>query len=305
MIKRSFRKAQAELSLQQIIGLVIAVGIVLATLALFIGLMNIFIKPPSSGTAASVQTVADIVQALYDPANKNDSCYIYNFFIEENWAIAGFNADGVHSKTADIDCEAGDECIEERCCNGNCNNVIKPPVCGKGPCVCVCNVCTASVGGACTGSLGGKDCLKKGSVCRPFDENIGFKTFRRVSQSYCTRAGAKQWGSLVGSVRGLFGGSKKNDYKFKDCDLVYEGETCKGSSKHGVMYGAGFRKGDDGTLYFEILDTPEERDEYKVNCRKMMKDLKKKKRAPEKLNEEKPETDITQALDKTPTIKKK
>ncbi len=194
------KKAQTELSLQQIIGLVIAVGIVLATLALFIGLMNIFMKPPGSGSMKTLNLFADVTNAFYfNPKNQNTSCYQYNWFVEDNWAIVGFNANGVCSLSDDDQCceEYGDDCVEEEC--GVDDNVYKCASCGPGPCVCLCYVGTS-------GDVSGDECCKGGSKCKPFPKDNGLERFYRYGSGWC--------------------GGEGNIGSESECDMVYEGEDC-------------------------------------------------------------------------------
>lgn len=252
----SSKKAQVELSLEQIIGLVIAIVIVLATLLFFTGLMNIFMGPPDSGSEATFQFIFDAVELMYDSKNMNDTCIIQPSYLEGDWSIVGFNADDIiAADDNDITCELGKDCIEEKCGLVN-QNIIKPTSCGKGPCICLCD------GGGATGvgDVDGDDCQESNAKCRKLASNVGFDTFHFVSDK-CHKGS-------YGSKTGL-------------CDLVYSGESCSGGNYKTQMTlvikkGKGYKSGNNA-LIFDLVSTSDVQKYYPKapGCRQMVEDMKR------------------------------
>lgn len=217
------RKSQTELSLQQIIGLVIAVVIVLATVALFISLMMIFVGPPDSGSVRTLETLYKTVLAFDNPHNQNTSCFIRAEYVGEDWSIVGFNADGVQASDNSFFCSIGADCIEESC--GHDDNVKKPGACGNGPCLCLCN------GG---GDVDGNDCQETGSVCRKIPRNAGFDQFFYPINA--DEDGEYGFQLISGSdecyVHETLPGGRNTGL----CDLVIRSESCWLQMDHGVEY---------------------------------------------------------------------
>ena len=207
----SSRKAQVELSLQSLVGIIIAIVVILISVALFISLMNIFIGPPDSGTAATFNRVYDSVAALYDPHNTNTSCKIVGEYLGEDWSLVGFNADGVIAADNNFACKVNEDCIEESC--GADDNIEKPSSCGTGPCLCVCD------GG---GDVDGDDCKESGAVCKKFPRDSGFDRFYfplGTSENECGIEDTLPNGKL-----------------YELCDLVIRSESCWQEKNYGVKY---------------------------------------------------------------------
>jgi hypothetical protein len=274
------KKAQVELSLQQVIGLVLAIVIILATLALFMSLMDIFLGPPDSGSVATMNIVYDSVKGLYHKDNKNDSCIITASYIEGDWSLVGFNADKVVSAdNPKITCELGEDCIEESC--GIDDNIEKPNSCGKGPCICLCD------GGGATGigDVDGDDCKESNAICKKLAANIGFKRFYFVEDAdEC----------------------KSNPYGSKGslCDLVMDGESC-GSYDRGVKYSLVIKKHGSDALLLDLVSTKDRKTFYsdvKTDCRIMVKELKKFKPAPVKAEAKKEAGTVCEELRKAGNI---
>jgi len=213
----SSRKAQVELSLQSLVGIIIAIVVILISVALFISLMNIFMGPPDSGTAANFNRVYDSVAALYDPHNTNTSCKIVGEYLGEDWSLVGFNADGVESSTVTsimnnrITCKQNEDCIIETC--GDNDEIEKPSSCGTGPCLCVCD------GG---GDVDGDDCKESGAVCKKFPRDSGFDRFYfplGTSENECGIEDTLPNGKL-----------------YELCDLVIRSESCWQQKNYGTKY---------------------------------------------------------------------
>ncbi|MBN1544063.1 hypothetical protein JW898_01220 [Candidatus Woesearchaeota archaeon] len=217
------RKAQTELSLQQIIGLIIAVVIVLATVGLFISLMMIFSGPPDSGSVRTLDLLHKTVLAFDNPRNLNESCYIRAEYVSEDWSIVGFNADDVRAADNDFKCKLGGNCIEESC--GHDDDVIKPGACGKGPCLCLCN------GG---GDVDGNDCQETGATCRKVAVNAGFDQFYYpISADEDGEYGLQL---ITGDPECRVWVTLPNGRRSGLCDMVIRSESCWLQNNHNVRY---------------------------------------------------------------------
>ncbi len=242
----SSRKSQVELTLQQIIYLVIAIVIVLATLMFFTGLMNIFLGPADSGSEATLNFIYETINSLHNSKNHNTSCVLKASYIEGDWSIVGFNADGQRSAdNSDITCAIGKDCIEEQCGTVD-QNVEKPSSnCGKGPCICLCD------GGGATGigDVEGDDCKESNAICKKLPQNM-FKRFYMDDDNRKICPG------------GL-------------CDLVMNGESCWGTNRK-VAYSIVIKKGSGDSLIFDMLATKDVKQYYPniVDCKIMNTDLK-------------------------------
>ncbi|HII71609.1 TPA: hypothetical protein HA265_02530 [Candidatus Woesearchaeota archaeon] len=248
---RRFHKKGFAMPMEELIGTILSVVTVLGTLALFIALMAIFLNPPSAGSAKTVNDFHEFVFHLYLPENKNESYYSYNFFVEQNWFIAGLNSDGVTSLTTnDATCGPNKDCVEEMCGPVKYSDLTKPASCGPGPCVCLCYEGK-------TGDPGGDDCKKRGAICKPFNKDIGFRRFVRWSKGYCTT-------------------------KWKDrdsCDLIYDGEACTVRGKaQGLQYGTTYEKSGNNLNFMFVESEAEKKSVSTVRCRQMVRDLKAKKK---------------------------
>jgi hypothetical protein len=247
--------------LQQLVGIIIAIVVVLVSVALFISLMNIFIAPPDSGSQASLNLLYDAVVAFYDPRNANTSCFITPFYVQENWAIAGFNADGVVMADNDITCYMGQDCIEEMC--GAEDNVIKPPACGKGPCICLCNTPGVSAKGDGGGDLSGDDCMEESPICRKFPPDIPLRIMYRTD-NYDECKGNSYM--------------RPNNVRVGVCDFVYDSEFCGGTPKGAkqtlVLVKDITAKPGPNVLFDEIGAFRTGYPDLKLTCKEMIEGLK-------------------------------
>jgi hypothetical protein len=274
----SSRKAGIALSLKQIIGFVMAVAIILATVGLFIGLMNIFMGPPEDGSVKTFEKAFAAIEALYDERNKNTSCVLTASYLESDWAIVGFNADGI--KGADEDdlvCKMGGWCIEEMC--GRVDDTLnKPKACGHGPCLCLCD------GG--NGDIDDDDCTESKAICKKFSPNIGFDVMYFVEKDNTECQYSRNQYPVPGS-------SDMDSL----CDLVYAGHDCAQNYGQGRPRAADFdlfilkdsaRTASSRTknaVVFDIIWADDRKKinyypDTKVDCITMVEDLKELKIAP-------------------------
>lgn len=158
------KKAQISMGVQPIIGGILAFMVIVATVGLFMGLMRIFSPKANEGTVKGFSNIVEGADALYSVKNAGseavNSCYILNAYTEPNFAIVGFNEDGVKSLTENEEnraCKHGSFCIEEHCGVVE-DDVNKPVKCGSGPCICLCDVGKV-------GDLDGDDCDKGNAKC--------------------------------------------------------------------------------------------------------------------------------------------
>lgn len=274
----SSKKGDLGLSLnEQIIGLVLAFALILVTLSLFFGLLNIFTAKADPGSINSFNNVYGAVNALYDEENTHQACWIPGHFLKADWAVVGFNADCVQTADYDFYCVHGDECVEEQCSglfSGE-SNIDKPSWCGTGPCICLCN-------GGVVGDIDGDDCAEDNSKCRKFPPDSKFSTFYFIDpdEGECERSAGVLGLDRPGSL----------------CDLVIDSEDCSGRNR-GVIYavvisrsrsvspvkpGCGLDSGHDAVV-FDLVKTEREfksaYGEGMIECSKLMRELMK---APEK-----------------------
>ena len=185
------------------------------------------------------------ISALYHPDNKNRSCYIKLQYLEADFALVGFNGDGVQSADNDFLCAVGEDCVEEHC--GIDDNIIKPYECGTGPCICLCN-------GGRVGDVDGDDCMETGSKCRKFTPEISskFNTFyfldtdRGECDMQNTLSDIKKPGSL--------------------CDLVLPSEECNGRNKnviHKLVITKTVSVSAGGLGYATVFDQVKDEEEFK------------------------------------------
>jgi hypothetical protein len=264
----SSRKSQVELSLQQVIGLVIAIIIVLASLGLFFGLMNIFVGPPDSGSVRTLNIIMSSVEALHDPHNTNTSCSIQAEYIEGDWSIVGFNTEGIMSGTKSsirnkrYPSKVGEDSILETC--GDNDEIEKPPACGNGPCICLCE------GGGATGAgdVDGDDCRESNAICRKIPSKVKKQGLTTLYLAEKKPSECAHTTSLGGRSVGL-------------CDLVIDSEECDitGSDRKAkyslVIIKDKNRDGDGTALIFDLVETSKIKSYpgAKTDCPTMVKHL--------------------------------
>ncbi len=278
------RKASVEITLQQIIGAIIAAIVILATLSLFIGLMNIFTGPPDTGSLETLETLYNTITAMYDPQNKNDSCVMKGSFIKADWTIVGMNADEVTAADNDFECVVGGNCVEESC--GADQNIKKPSSCGQGPCICLCQG-GGDVTGA--GDTDGDDCQEGNAVCRKFPTNIGFDQFFFPNDDTedgpaATLGLAALWNYVASNYECGITRTLSNGRSRHVCDFVLESESCWLSSDFKTRYSVVVGKvkypekpdKKDGLVFESILTADVQRSYPGApSCRDLIADLKK------------------------------
>ena len=142
------RKAGIELSLKEIVGLILAVaGIVVLVGFIFLG-SKILFSQPEQGSVESLNNINDAITTLMK--YKDAECYI-PIYVQPGYALVGFDF-GNHNAT--------DPCKHLPESVGTHTEVIKPSTCGPSPCVCLCN--------AGWGNLGEQDCINNNG-CYNFD----------------------------------------------------------------------------------------------------------------------------------------
>lgn len=153
------KKAQTTV-FEEVIKLFWAGIVILVIFVVAIALMNLIISPADSGSKASYTRVIDSVAALYDERTEESYCVLQGFYLEPNWALVGFNADGVLSANNDeLKCERGNDCTLEWCgWFGIGSRITKPDNCGTVPCICLCE--------------GVNDCEKNNAICTPISYEL-------------------------------------------------------------------------------------------------------------------------------------
>jgi hypothetical protein len=278
------RKASVEITLQQIIGAIIAAIVILATLSLFIGLMNIFTGPPDTGSLANLEKIYDTITALYDPKNMNDSCVVKASYIQADWTIVGMNADGVQAADNSFYCSLGGDCVEESC--GADQNIKKPSQCGRGPCLCLCQGGGDLTG---TGDTDGDDCQEGNAVCKKFPTNIGFDQFFFPNDATedgpaATLGLAALWNAVASNYECGITRTLSNGQSRHVCDLVLESESCWLGKDYKTQYSVVIGKikvsdnpGAHEGLYFDAIKTDEVQRYYPgvPGCSDIIADMKK------------------------------
>ncbi|MBI5398109.1 hypothetical protein HZB03_01475 [Candidatus Woesearchaeota archaeon] len=254
MISRRYvaKKAQISMGVKPIIGGILAFMVIVATIGLFMGLMRIFSPKANEGTVKGFSNIVEGAEALYSAKNTGseevNSCYILNAYTEPNFAIVGFNEDGVKSLTENKVCKHGGFCIEEHC-GAIDDDVDKPVKCGSGPCVCLCDAGKL-------GDLDGEDCDKGNAKCSKL----------RVT-------GLSQF-SLLSTVTGT-----------PKADLVMYGESCIVGSALKVRPGIVLRK--NGNL-LEVIESSDAEYVKKFPGAVPCRDLARKFKEPPKPKSEAP-----------------
>ncbi len=159
---RIYKKGFIDVSLEQTIGLVLAVGFILLSVAFIMNLMNNFAGKPDQGSEASFDRLGAAINTLFaksleDPT-KVYACKIQNGYIKPNFAIAGFNKDGEKNVAGQTGTKGNEDWgyIEETC--GKDDKVYKPSDCLGFACICLCN------GGS--GDITGNNCKEKAKCSR-------------------------------------------------------------------------------------------------------------------------------------------
>jgi len=154
MFRRS-KKGVFDLPLEQTVGLVLAVMFVILIIAVIAGLMRAFTAPPDQGTGVMFNKIFNGIKAMSSPANTNTSCKIVNGYIEANYAVVGFNKQGLANVKGETDG------FIHQYCGKIWDKVNRPTSCYDKACLCLCKAGYADTGG--------DDCMKKGATCLRFD----------------------------------------------------------------------------------------------------------------------------------------
>ncbi len=199
----SSKKGIVGMSLQQTIGLILAIMFIILSVVVIMGLINVFTAGPDEGSTARFNEIFDAVELMLSDANTNlsESCKIKNMYIHPGFAIVGFNKKGMPNEAGEYGKE-GDEnygFVEEHCPpdppnllrNYMWDDIYKPKSCLDRGCLCLCPA---------SGDVDGDDCKDSGAQCRRL--NAGFQNF-------------------------IMTNPEKNNMKI---DLVIYGESCLGSN---------------------------------------------------------------------------
>jgi len=211
------KKGSVELSLEQTIGLILAIGFILLSIAVIVGLMKAFTSPPDQGTTKMYSRMYDASLAMLNPANLNDSCKISRGYIDTDYAIVGFNPEGTPNKKGEIGTKGTEDygLVRETCGWFSDKPVYKPTSCFNKACLCLCRTGT--------GSLGKDGCKDKQSRCMRLDAAQRLITY----------------------------------FKNSDKDLVLYGKSCILGSKHNVIAGYVIKKKGDSLSINEVLTNEE------------------------------------------------
>ena len=286
----SSKKAQGEEAPKQLVGFILAFLFIVASIPIILGVMNIFSKTPDSGSIVTLNFAYEAVTALHHPSNADvKACKILNRHIQPDWAIVGFNKDGVKSADEDIVCKMGFDCVEEQCNTFGEQEIIKPlGECGSGPCICLCN----GGGGSGLGDVDGDDCMEDGAECRKFAPDVGFDTFYLwYAESdavighppECPEKLFQKGSSTTGSI----------------CDLVLDSEGCLGGVNRDVMYALVIEKNPaiKGVIFDYVASKEEFDDRYTKDTYPKMpecNDLLKAEKEQPKEEEKKPDVPVDQ-----------
>jgi hypothetical protein len=309
----SSKKGDLGLSLQQIIGLVLAFAVILMTLGLFFGLMNIFTAKADPGSIKTFNGIYDAVGALYDERNTHEACIIKSEFLKADWAVVGFNSDCVRTADNDFYCEHGKDCAEEQCRSLSSpadSNIEKPSWCGTGPCICLCN-------GGVVGDVSGNDCAEDTKNCRKFPPDSKFSAFYFINP---TEGKCNDPDFNNNNNPGILGINRPGSY----CDLVINSENCDFvGTDRGVVYGLVISKttslspvkegctmsSGHAAIVFDLVYKESDLSAYKkdmISCSELVRELMTPKQEPQKEPEKKPEEpakpqgeDITTTLQNT------
>lgn len=155
-------KASVDLTLTQVIGLVLAFLIVLLMIIILRGLTDTFAGTPDEGTTVQYNKLFQSIEILFNPLNQNVSCKLPIGYVEPGYAIVGFNKEG-QANVAGRKGFLGNEnygYIEEHC--GIDDDIYRPTKCYDKACLCLC------YGGG--GDITGDDCM--GAACRRLPDDV-------------------------------------------------------------------------------------------------------------------------------------
>ena len=239
MFKRS-KKGVIEEVPTQTIGLILALFFVILSTVVIVGFIKYFSGPPDQGTINTYNRMYSSIEAMMNPANKNESCVLHPAYIEPDYAIVGFNKKGTVRGIVTPGSEKEHEddwTYTEEHCGAIKNNVDRPTACLEQACLCVCN------GGA--GDISGDDC-KSEATCKRFGNHVK-QLFANIEK-----------GGVIGSSQTM------------TFDLVIYGEGCSGADKN-VIVGYLLKKTSD-SIYVEEIKTSKELQQLqagKPDCEKL------------------------------------
>jgi hypothetical protein len=264
------KKAQTTV-FEEVIKIFWAGVVILVIFIVAIALINLIVSPADTGSKANYLRIYDSAVALYDERTEDNYCVLAGSYLQEGWAVVGFNADGVLSAVSDtLRCERGEECIREEC--GNPQSIEKPDKCGTGPCLCLCQ------GGRFVGDVDGDDCDETNAKCMPLPNEMvdaGLDRFYFVNiprEKYFL-----EYKSPTGESRGGLS------------DLVVDSENCLSGRDKGTVTALVIMKakgimpgtGDAGSLVFDLVESEEDFKRYyggdlttAIRCTDIIEELK-------------------------------
>ncbi|MBT7903495.1 hypothetical protein HN587_06550 [Candidatus Woesearchaeota archaeon] len=211
---KKLKKAQVEMGIKPLIGLILAALIIVGTIGLFTGLLKIFTKDADAGSSATLKKFHRSMEALANPSHEYTSCGFMNYYVEADFAILGFNSEGVVSNTED-DLFNG---IEEYCGAAEDDNDKPLGKCGSKACLCLCD------GGV--GDISGDDC--DSGTCLKLSASISYFNFY-PGQTPDKKTDLVVYGEYCG-------GTDKNVQEAMFIEKVKRGSFVPGGSTKGNEY---------------------------------------------------------------------
>jgi hypothetical protein len=163
------KKGVVGISLEQIIGLILALLFIILLTVIIAGLLRMFTKSADQGTVTMYEKISDAVTALTKEGSQHDSCRILVGYIEPDFGMVGFNREGEPNTQGRTGTRGGEDWgfVYETC--GWDDAINKPLACLNEACICLCN------GGVL--DITGDDC-KTDTRCRRFESVSRFTTKR-------------------------------------------------------------------------------------------------------------------------------
>ena len=249
------KKAQTTV-FEEVIKLFWAGIVILVIFVVAIALINLIVSPADSGSKASYTRIFDSCNALLDERTEEKYCVIQANYLQTNWAVVGFNEDGILAADWEddkgLECRRGQECTVEKA-GWLESEITKPDKCGTGPCLCLCQGANKYFG---AGDVDGDDCEENNAICMPMPYEFreqGFNSFYVIN----TDAGEcpmKYKAPASSEIRGSY------------CDLVIDSEKWYGADMN-IIYALVISEAeglpatgsaDSRSLVFDVVETEEE-----------------------------------------------
>lgn len=166
---KCFKKGVVGISLEQIVGLILALMFIILLTVIIAGLLRMFTKAADQGTVTMFEKTSDAVTALTKEGSQHDSCRILVGYIEPNFGMVGFNREGEPNTQGRTGTRGTDDWgfVYETC--GWDDTINKPLACLNEACICLCS------GGML--DIDADDC-KTDTRCRRFEGVSRFTTKR-------------------------------------------------------------------------------------------------------------------------------